>query len=108
MSQLLIMYRSILHMALLHYKDQSVTAVQELNSFFVAFAKQFRKPAVSLILSPSVCPSSWNSSIPATRMYVKINIGILTTNCRHHIWLKSDKYNKIYTRTTYFFVYFRY
>ena len=33
MIQLSIMYWSILHTVLLHYKDQSVTATQELNSF---------------------------------------------------------------------------
>ena len=61
-----IMYWSILHMARLHYKDQSVNAVQEHISFFGAFAKQFH--------SPSVCPSSRNSSIYTRWMCVKIHI----------------------------------
>ena len=73
MSQLLIMYWSILRT---HGATplQRPIAVQELNSFFGASAKQFPKPTVGLILSPSVCPSSWNSSNPTRRMYVKINI----------------------------------
>jgi hypothetical protein len=74
MRQHLNMHWSILHMVLLHYKDQSVTAVQELNSFLALSQNNFEKPSVSLILSPSVYPSSWNSSNPSNRMYVKINI----------------------------------
>ena len=35
------MYWSILHMVLLHYKDQSVTAVQELSSFLARSQSNF-------------------------------------------------------------------
>jgi len=56
MSQLLIMYWSILHMVLLHYKAQSVTAVQEFKAFFLRVRKAISKTYCRLN-SLSVCLS---------------------------------------------------